>query len=165
MWHTQQETPSLNDDAIGIPILLFRIGTLRSALFLDCVVQVFDAVEVGDFPDSLPKDVLGLINIRGMKIPLIDIRRRWGLPGGKVQLSNQLIVIESEGINLSIIVDEVIGTRNIPLQKIIHLRDLLPEFSPHMAISDLDGILMLLDSEHLFSTNEFDELKSWLEEQ
>jgi purine-binding chemotaxis protein CheW len=165
MQQTEPESASLTDDTIGIPILIFRIGSLRSALFLDCVVQVFDAVEVGDFPDSLPRDVLGLINIRGMKIPLVDLRRRWGIPGGKVQLSNQLIVIESEGINLSIIVDEVIGTRSVPLRKIIHLRDLLPDVNPHMAVADLDGILMLLDSEHLFSTDEFDELKSWLEAQ
>lgn len=165
MPQTKQENSALLDDTIGIPILMFRIGPLRSAFFLDCVVQVFDAVEVGDFPDSLPKDVLGLINIRGMKIPLVDIRGRWGLPGGKVQLSNQLVVIQSEGINLSIIVDEVLGTRNIPLRKIIHLQDLLPEFNPHMAIADLEGIMMLIDSEHLFTTEEFDALKNWLETQ
>lgn len=165
MPQTQQEHSSQLDDSIGIPILIFRIGALRSALFLDCVVQVFDAVEVGDFPDSLPKDVLGLINIRGMKIPLVDIRGRWGMPGGKVQLSNQLIVIQSDGINLSIIVDEVLGTRNIPLRKIIHLQDLLPDFNPHMVIADLEGIMMLIDSEHLFSSEEFELLKHWLETQ
>lgn len=161
---TQAEHTPL-EDQVGIPILMFRIGTVRCALFLDCVVQVFDAVEVGDFPDSLPKDVLGLINIRGLKIPLVDIRGRWGLSGGKVQLSNQLIVIDSNGINLSIIVDEVLGTRHIPLRKIIHLQDLLPGFNPHMAIADLEGILMLIDSEHLFTSDEFEKLKLWLETQ
>jgi purine-binding chemotaxis protein CheW len=165
MTQTQHEQVAQVDDSIGIPILIFKIGHLRSALFLDCVVQVFDAVEVGDFPDSLPTDVLGLINIRGLKIPLVDIRRRWGLPGGKVQLTNQLIVVQAEGLTLSLIVEEVVGTRHIPLQKIVHLQDILPENNPHMAVADLEGILMLIDSDKLFTPQEFAEITDWLASQ
>lgn len=162
MTQTQHEPVSHTDDSVGIPILVFKIGTLRCAFVLDCVVQVFDAVEVGEFPESLPTDVVGLINIRGLVIPLIDIRRRWGLSTGKVQLSNQLIVIESEGTNLSIIVDEVLGTETVPLKRIVHLRDILPDENPHMAIADSEDIMILIDSERIYSAEEFRELRDWL---
>lgn len=151
------------DESISLPILVFRMGDVRTAFLLDAVVQVFDAVEVGDFPDSLPRDVLGVINVRGLKLTLVDIRRRWGLPGGSVQLTNQLVVVECEGLSLSIIVDEVIGTRSIPLKKVVRLADILPGQSPHMAFPDTDGILILLDSDRLFPPEEFKELFEWAE--
>lgn len=151
------------DDSTSLPILIFKLGPFRSAFLLDAVVQVFDAVDVGDFPDQPPPDVLGAINVRGLKIPLVDIRRRWGLPSGRVELTNQLVVVECEGITLSVIVDEVVGTRNIPLKKIVRLQDILPEEHAHMAIADLDGILILLDSDRLFSAAEIQEMSKWVE--
>lgn len=152
------------DESISLPILVFRMGDVRTAFLLDAVVQVFDAVEVGDFPDSLPKDVLGVINVRGLKLPLVDIRRRWGLPGGSVHMSNQLVVVECEGLSLSVIVDEVIGTRSIPLKKVVRLADILPGKNPHMAYPDADGILILLDTDRLFPSEHFKEIHEWAEE-
>jgi len=151
------------DDSLSVPILIVRIGEVRSAFMLDVVVQVFDAVDVGDFPEVPPQDVLGAINVRGLKVPLIDIRRRWGQRGGKVTLSNQLVLIECDGIPVSIIVDEVIGTRNIPLTKIVRLQDILPFSSPHMAVADLEGILILLDAEKLFDTEQLEQMVTWVE--
>jgi len=158
-----QEIANPIEDSLSVPILIFKLGHLRSAFFLDAVVQVYDAVDVGELPEDPPQDVLGLINVRGLKIPLIDIRRRWGLPGGKVQLNNQLIVIESEGVTLSIIVDEVIGTRSVPFNKIVHLEDILPAKSPHMAIADLEGILVLVDADGLFTPKEYLDMMTWVE--
>ncbi|MBX9668284.1 MAG: chemotaxis protein CheW [Candidatus Obscuribacterales bacterium] len=147
----------------SLPILMFRLGTVRSAFLLDAVIQVFDAVDVGEFPVPPPQDVLGVINVRGLRLPLIDIRRRWGLQAGSVQLNHQLVVVECDGMNLSIIVDEVLGTKYVPLQKIVRLQDILPGNQAHMAIADLEGILIVLDSDRLFEATQFDEMNRWVE--
>ncbi len=147
----------------SVPILTFRLGPVRSAFLLDAVVQVFDAVDVGEFPVKPPADVLGVINVRGLRVPLVDIRRRWGLPGGAVQLNHQLVVVECGGTTLSIIVDEVIGTKHVPLKKIVRLQDILPGNQPHMAIADLEGILIVIDSDRLFEASQFDEMNQWIE--
>jgi len=139
------------------------MGEVRSAFLLDAVVQVFDAVDVGEFPEVPPKDVLGAINVRGLKVPLVDVRRRWGQECGKVSLSNQLVLVVCDGINLCVIVDEVIGTRNVPISKIVRLKDILPESSPHMAVADLEGILILLDADKLFETDQLEEMIVWVE--
>ncbi|SRR5579885_7337 len=152
-----------SDESTSLPILLFRMGNVRTAFILDAVVQVFDAVDVGDFPGHLPENVIGLINVRGQKLVLADIRARWGMPAGKVQLNNQIVVIECAGKSISIIVDEVIGTRNVPLKKIVRLEDILGDGNPHMAAPDLEGILILLDPDHLFDRAQLDELAAWAE--
>lgn len=151
------------DDSVSVSILIVRIGEVRSAFMLDAVVQVFDAVDVGEFPEAPPLDVLGAINVRGLRVPLVDIRRRWGQLGGKVSLSNQLVLIECDGIPVSILVDEVIGTRNIPLAKIVRLQEILPFACPHMAVADLEGILILLDAEKLFDTEQLEQMVNWVE--
>lgn len=151
------------DETLSVPILIVRMGEVRSAFLLDAVVQVFDAVDVGEFPEVPPQDVLGAINVRGLKVPLVDVRRRWGQACGKVSLSNQLVLVVCDGINLCVIVDEVIGTRNVPLSKIVRLNDILPESSPHMAVADLEGILILLDADKLFDTDQLEEMIVWVE--
>lgn len=151
------------DDSLSVPILIVRMGEVRSAFMLENVVQVFDAVDVGEFPETPPQDVLGAINVRGLKVPLVDIRRRWGQRCGKVTLSNQLVLVDCDGVSVCIIVDEVIGTRNIPLTKIVNLADLLPTESPHMAVADLEGILILIDAEKLFDTDQLERMVSWVE--
>jgi len=151
------------DETKSVPILIVRMGEVRSAFLLDAVVQVFDAVDVGEFPEVPPKDVLGAINVRGLKVPLVDVRRRWGQECGKVSLSNQLVLVVCDGINLCVIVDEVIGTRNVPISKIVRLKDILPESSPHMAVADLEGILILLDADKLFETDQLEEMIVWVE--
>lgn len=151
------------DDSLSVPILIVRMGEVRSAFMLENVVQVFDAVDVGEFPEAPPQDVLGAINVRGLKVPLVDIRRRWGQRCGKVTLSNQLVLVDCDGVTVSIIVDEVIGTRNIPLTKIVNLGDLLPSANPHMAVADLEGILILIDAERLFDTEQLERMVTWVE--
>jgi chemotaxis signal transduction protein len=151
------------DDTLSASILIVRLGEVRAAFSLESVIQVFDAVDVGEFPEVPPKDVLGAINVRGLKVPLVDVRGRWGQAGGKVSLTNQLVLVECDGVPVSVIVDEVIGTRTVPVSKIVHLHDILSSSNAHMAIADLEGILTLIDADKLFDTEQLEEMVLWVE--
>ncbi len=151
------------DDTLSASILIVRLGEVRAAFSLESVIQVFDAVDVGEFPEVPPKDVLGAINVRGLKVPLVDVRGRWGQAGGKVSLTNQLVLVECDGVPVSVIVDDVVGTRTVPLSKIVHLHDILSAANAHMAIADLEGILTLIDADKLFDTDQLEEMVLWVE--
>lgn len=153
---------SAADENVSIAILMFRLGPIRAAFPLSSVVQVFDAVDVGDFPEPPPEGILGAINVRGLRLPLIDIRTRWGLASKKIELSNQLVVIDSCGSTMSIIVDEVLATRNFALNKIVRLSDILPQKNPHMAIADTEGVIVLLDTDRIFEAAFFERMNTWV---
>jgi chemotaxis signal transduction protein len=150
------------EENVSISILIFRLGAIRAAFPLNAVAQVFDAVDVGEFPEPPPPGVLGAINVRGLRLPLIDIRTRWGVASKKIELSNQLIVVSCCDTTISIIADEVIGTRSVPLKKIVRLSDILPQKNPHMAVADLDGVLVLLDTDRIFEPAFFDSMNAWV---
>lgn len=150
------------DENVSIAILTFRLGPIRAAFPLSAVMQVFDAVDVGDFPEPPPEGILGAINVRGLRLPLVDIRTRWGLVSKKIELANQLVVIDCCGSTVSIIVDEVLATRNIPLNKIVRLSDILPQKNPHMAVADSEGVIVLLDTDRMFDALFFDRMNTWV---
>lgn len=155
-------TQNALEENVSIAILMFRLGSIRAAFPLSAVMQVFDAVDVGDFPEAPPDGILGAINVRGLKLPLIDIRTRWGLASKKIELANQLVVIESCDNTISIIVDEVLATRNVALNKIVRLSDILPQKNPHMAVADSEGVIVLLDTDRMFDTQFFDRMNAWV---
>jgi len=137
-----------------VQVLVFKVGPHQACLPLEAVIQVFDSVSYepppGSLSDNLP-GVLGVINVRGQDVPLVDLRPRWNLPGKPVSLTDQLIVMRAGGTTVSIMTDQVIGTRTYPQRKIFPLRRILPGEAPHAAVAETDGIMILFDSDSLFS--------------
>ena len=134
-------------------VLIFNLGPHRACMELKDVVQVYDSVSFEELTDVDPS-VLGMINIRGQSVPLIDIKPRWNQAPKSVELSDQIVVFKSRGITVSIIVDKVLGTKTVPEKRIVALADIVDQTLPHKVIATPDGMMILLDCQRLF-TEEF----------
>jgi purine-binding chemotaxis protein CheW len=86
--------------------LVFTVEEQRYALPLEAVEHVTRAVAITKVPDS-PANVLGVVNVHGAVLPVIDLRCRLGLPKRKVALTDRLIVTRVSWGRLVLIVDEV----------------------------------------------------------
>ena len=99
----------------------FRIGSRRFAL---PVAQVREIVRA-DSPTPVPHPpyaVLGVFNLRGRVVPLLDLRSRLGLPRRAIDADSRIVVVESEARRIGILVDSV--ERVAPLaQSAIHPPD------------------------------------------
>jgi len=62
-----------------------------------------------------PPFVLGLINVRGRILSVIDIRKFFDLPDKGLTELNNVIVIHDGGMEFGILADAVLGARTIPL--------------------------------------------------
>ncbi|MBI1270682.1 hypothetical protein GC174_09635 [bacterium] len=131
-------------------VLIFNLGPHRACMELEDVVQVYDSVSFEEIGDVDPA-VLGMINIRGQTVPLIDIKPRWNQAPRSVELSDQIVVFKSRGITVSIIVDKVLGTKTVPEKRIVALADIVDDSLPHKVIATPDGMMILLDCQRLFS--------------
>lgn len=131
-------------------VLIFNLGPHRACMELEDVVQVYDSVSFEEIGDVDPA-VLGMINIRGQIVPLIDIKPRWNQAPRSVELSDQIVVFKSRGITVSIIVDKVLGTKTVPEKRIVALADIVDDSLPHKVIATPDGMMILLDCQRLFS--------------
>jgi purine-binding chemotaxis protein CheW len=65
-----------------------------------------------------PPFVLGIINIRGQILSVIDLKKFFDLPEQGLTDLNQLIVVHNDSMVFSILADAVHGVRSIPLESI-----------------------------------------------
>lgn len=60
-------------------VLVFELAGERCGLPVADVHEIHHAVAVARIPD-VPEAVLGVVDVRGTLLPVIDLRRRFGLP-------------------------------------------------------------------------------------
>ena len=63
---------------ISVEALLFELAAQRFAVALGDVIEVVRAVAIRRLP-SAPAITLGIIDVRGEIIPVLDVRARFGL--------------------------------------------------------------------------------------
>jgi purine-binding chemotaxis protein CheW len=70
------------------------------------VQEVLRVTEIAPVPGA-PDYVLGIINLRGNVVTVIDTRRRFGLPTKEMDDSTRIVIIEAEDQVVGILVDSV----------------------------------------------------------
>jgi purine-binding chemotaxis protein CheW len=83
---------------------VFALGEVRFALSTDVIDGVVRAVEVSPLADA-PEGVIGVINLHGRVIPVLDIRPRFGLPPREIALSDHFVIARTSDRTVAILVD------------------------------------------------------------
>ena len=115
------ETSGLDDDPdddwddveIDNTYLTFELAGAEYAVAVGNVKEIVrlpSFVEVPDVPDF----IRGVMNLRGQVIPLMDARRRLGLPEIEYSDRTVAIVLESDGVSTGLVADGVNGVADIP---------------------------------------------------
>jgi purine-binding chemotaxis protein CheW len=74
-------------------------------------------VELTPLP-GVPPFVLGIANVRGRIVSVLDLKRFFDLPERGLSNQNQLIVVRSGEMELGILADEVLGVTSIDLEEL-----------------------------------------------
>lgn len=119
-------------------LLIFTLADLRCALPLAGIEQILRAVEISPLPKA-PEIVLGLINVQGRLIPVLNIRRLFRLPDSDLRLGDQIILARAATRPVAILVDGTIGVAEYGEQDIVMSADLFP------GIEYLEGVTKLQD--------------------
>jgi len=95
----QLVTFSISDEEFGVDILK--------------VQEIIRTMEISKVPRA-PDFVEGVINLRGKVIPIIDLRRRFGLAHKLHDKNTRIIVIEMTDVIVGFVVDAVSEVLRIP---------------------------------------------------
>lgn len=103
----------------GSALVLVRMGGRACAIPCGHIVEVVPRVTLTELPDA-PACVLGMINLRGRVVPVVDIRARLaGKPEGSELPSYQHLVIVQVGARaIGVAVDEVDEVRSVPPESV-----------------------------------------------
>ncbi|MCK6262683.1 MULTISPECIES: chemotaxis protein CheW [Vibrio] len=142
----QWVTFQLEEETYGINVMQVR--------------EVLRYTEIAPVPGA-PDYVLGIINLRGNVVTVIDTRSRFGLMEGEITDNTRIIVIESERQVIGILVDSV--------AEVVYLRSSEIDTTPSVGtdesakfiqgVSNRDGkLLILVDLNKLLSDEEWDDM-------
>jgi purine-binding chemotaxis protein CheW len=97
--------------------LTFCVGTREYAVNAIEVDQVLVPQPVTRLPHT-PAYVLGVITQRGQVMPVIDLRRRLGLPPAEPTRETSMIAIRTKGLAGSLLVDRITGFISVAPQDV-----------------------------------------------
>ncbi|MBN2071771.1 MAG: purine-binding chemotaxis protein CheW [Candidatus Krumholzibacteriota bacterium] len=95
----------------------FKLGEEWYGQDISSIQEVNRVQEITDVPGS-PEYILGVINIMGNVIPVMDLRKRLGLPDMAMTTKSRVIVVEHEESLLGLLVDSVHHVIEIPFNMI-----------------------------------------------
>jgi len=131
--------------------VLFSLDEKLYGLRLSAVSRVVPAVEITPLPKA-PSIVLGVINLAGRIIPVVNVRRRFRLPERELQPADKLIVARTsrpgaaDGLLLALAVDAVEGVADLSGHQTIAAEAILPGLEHLEGVAKTDrGIVLIHD--------------------
>ena len=144
------DSPVQEDEGAGSrKHLIFTVDDLKIGNDAEQVVEIQNSYTATYLP-MMPDYILGIFNMRGQIIPIMDIRLRLGKPPAD---ENILIVIDYNNNQLGIRVDSVDLMLDIPVESIVPI----PSQSTQKLVSgmctlpDGSGTMLVLDCEQLIA--------------
>lgn len=146
--------------------LTFSLGKENFALDVEHVEKILEYQPVTEVPKA-PEYMLGVFNLRGEVIPLVDTRIKFGMTKTEISTSTCVLVIniesEGESIKLGAMVDMV---REVVKYNTNDLMS-LPTIGKQSKTEFLNGVIklndqfiLLLNADKIFSVDEIIELKA-----
>jgi len=129
------------DDTVRL--VVFVLDGQRHAIPLAQVEQVTLAARVTPVPGA-PGIVLGLLDLRGQAIPVLDVRRRSAADSPALRLSDQFLVVRTRLRILALRVDDTLGVAERDARAVSSLR-LAASPQARTAVLQLDDGLVLID--------------------
>lgn len=98
----------------SIRFLFLAVAGHRFCLRLDDVERLLPLMLLQPVPEG-PDYLMGLMNLRGLPVPVVDLARRLGLPARAGHpLEAPVILAGLGGLRAGLVVDEVRGVRALP---------------------------------------------------
>lgn len=156
------ENANTQGDNDLLQLVSFEVGAEEYAIPILAVQEINRMMEITRVPQS-PAFVEGVINLRGKVIPVVDLRKRFGIQTGDCTGDERIIVVEVQSEADA----RVIGFTVDKVNRVLRIGSDIVEPAPSMASgadSDYvlgvgkldDGLLILLSLDKLFNQRELE---------
>ena len=136
-------------------LVIFSLANEFFGLKIDKVDGIIKPQAITPVPHT-KKHIIGVTNLRGTVLPVIDLRLRFGLPSAAIDDNTRVVVIKAGDLNAGLMVDEVTQVAQIPLSAI----DLTPQITVSLDSNYVRGlakvderIVILLDLEKVLAAS------------
>lgn len=150
--------------------VVFMLDHEEYALPVSSVAEVIPKPEVTPFPNA-PKYIIGLVNLRGKVLPVLDLEKRFQLETSGDHYTHILIVENEQRVQFGILVDQVEEVIKIPHSRIQPSPKMLKskvgtEYLPGVIVLENESkktkearIVLILDIVKILSTESSQQLR------
>lgn len=150
-----------NDIAIeSNSYLSFRLGNELFSAHVSKVLNILEMTKITKVPRS-PEYMLGVINLRGAVLPVVDTRMKFGIPTSEYTSDTCIIVtdisIDGESVHVGALVDAVQEVLEIEKKEIKPPPSIGSKFKSEFIKGVMkvnEEFIMLLDMDKVFSSDE-----------
>lgn len=146
-------------------LVIFELNEESYGVNVTQVQSIVPLPEIITVPGA-PHFIAGVVNLRGVIIPVVDLRRRFNLPLPAHNAKSVIVVLELEQLRVGLIVDKVTEVAKIPETAIEPPSPLLASIDTAYlrglgkikGNGDMGRVVILLDLPRIFSREEQQEL-------
>lgn len=157
---TKQAETKANHTDVVLQWVTFKLQEETYGINVMQVQEVLRYTEIAPVPGS-PDYVIGIINLRGNVVTVIDTRTRFGLETAEVTDNSRIVIIEADKQVIGILVDSVAEVVYLKQSEI----DVAPNVGTDESARFIQGVsnyenelLILVDLNKLLSDEEWDEI-------
>jgi purine-binding chemotaxis protein CheW len=133
-----------------LKVLEFRLASERYAVESRLVQEVHPLRDLTPLPCT-PAFVLGIVNVRGRMLPVLDLKRFFDLPERGLTDLHRIILVQGNDLELGLLADVIVGVRSVETDS---LQSSLPTLTgiradflkgvsdERLVVLDLDRILL-----------------------
>jgi purine-binding chemotaxis protein CheW len=134
--------------------VVFTLDAQRYTLSLAHVERVIPAAYITPLPQA-PAIIMGVINVQGHIIPVVNLRKRFRLAERELELTDQFIVGKTPRRTVALVVDTVLGVTDFPAHEITSGTHIVPGLGPIAGvIKTTDDVLLIHDLDSCLSLDE-----------
>lgn len=111
------QEPAEVQDADALEIVEFMLAHERYGVELSFVREIHPLTNLTPLPCT-PAFVLGIVNLRGEIISVIDIKKFFDLPEKGLSDLNKVVVLQSATMHFGVLADAILGVRHVPVAEI-----------------------------------------------
>ena len=141
-----------------VQLLVFQLEGHFYGVRLAHVERVVHAVELTPLPGA-PEVVSGIINHRGSLLPVLNLRKRFGLPTRELGIDDQFVIASAAKRRVALAVDHVRGMVSRPERELLEAeKSLDPTGQIEGAIQLGDDLILIHELDRSLSTDEIRQL-------
>jgi purine-binding chemotaxis protein CheW len=111
------QEPGQAQDADALEIVEFMLAHERYGVETSFVREIHPLTNLTPLPCT-PAFVLGVVNLRGEIVSVIDIKKFFDLPEKGLTDLDKVVVLQSETMRFGVLADAILGVRHVPVAEI-----------------------------------------------
>lgn len=142
------------DTSTTTHLIIGLLDTQRYALRLAVVERIVRAVAVTPLPRA-PEIIHGVVDVEGVVIPVVNLRKRLGLPEKPITPEDRFIMARTQRRPVILVLDTVQAILEVPTEQIMTADQILPH-ARHLdgVVKFPDGMIFIHDLEQFLSLDE-----------